>query len=160
MGFLKKKKTRKIYSTSIATTRVFQDDLLYQVKVKSILEKIQKDLDSRTYTLRYGNSGAAQLFQYYLSGLYNYSAHLPTSTMGAVGVSANVIENILSGIESESFTFTGADYTTPSDTFWVLWRLQQDINFASDSIANIISNLDKPNKILLIFTYLTTQQTL
>ena len=129
MGFLKKKKTRKIYSTSIATTRVFQDDLLYQVKVKSILEKVQKDLDSRTYTLRYGNSGAAQLFQYYLSGLYNYSAHLPTSTIGAVGVSANVIENILRGIESESFTFTGADYTTPSDTFWVLWRLQQDINY-------------------------------
>ena len=129
MGFLKKKKTRKIYSTSIATTRVFQDDLLYQVKVKSILEKIQKDLDSRTYTLRYGNSGAAQLFQYYLSGLYNYSDHLPTSTIGAVGVSANVIENILRGIESESFTFTGADYTTPSDTFWVLWRLQQDINY-------------------------------
>jgi hypothetical protein len=129
MGFLKKKKTRKVYSTSIATTRVFQDDLLYQVKVKSILEKIQKDLDSRTYTLRYGNSGAAQLFQYYLSGLYNYSAHLPTSTIGAVGVSANVIENILRGIESESFTFTGADYTTPSDTFWVLWRLQQDINY-------------------------------
>ena len=129
MGFLKKKKTRKVYSTSIATTRVFQDDLLYQVKVKSILEKIQKDLDSRTYTLRYGNSGAAQLFQYYLSGLYDYSAHLPTSTIGAVGVSANVIENILRGIESESFTFTGADYTTPSDTFWVLWRLQQDINY-------------------------------
>lgn len=129
MGFLKKKKTRKIYSTSIATTRVFQDDLLYQVKVKSILEKTQKDLDSRTYTLRYGNSGAAQLFQYYLSGLYDYSDHLPTSTIGAVGVSANVIENILRGIESESFTFTGADYTTPSDTFWVLWRLQQDINY-------------------------------
>ena len=129
MGFLKKKKTRKIYSTSIATTRVFQDDLLYQVKVKSILEKIQNGLDSRTYTLRYGNSGAAQLFQYYLSGLYNYSDHLPTSTIGAVGVSANVIENILRGIESESFTFTGADYTTPSDTFWVLWRLQQDINY-------------------------------
>ena len=129
MGFLKKKKTKKVYSTSIATTRVFQDDLLYQVKVKSILEKIQKDLDSRTYTLRYGNSGAAQLFQYYLSGLYDYSAHLPTSTIGAVGVSANVIENILRGIESESFTFTGADYTTPSDTFWVLWRLQQDINY-------------------------------
>ena len=129
MGFLKKKKTKKIYSTSIATTRVFQDDLLYQVKVRSILEKIQKDLDSRTYTLRYGNSGAAQLFQYYLSGLYDYNDHLPTSTIGAVGVSANVIENILRGIESESFTFTGADYTTPSDTFWVLWRLQQDINY-------------------------------
>ena len=129
MGFLKKKKTKKIYSTSIVTTRVFQDDLPYQVKVKSILEKTQKDLDSRTYTLRYGNSGAAQLFQYYLSGLYDYSAHLPTSTIGAVGVPANVIENILRGIESESFTFTGADYTTPSDTFWVLWRLQQDINY-------------------------------
>lgn len=129
MGFLKKKKKKKVYSTSIATTRVFQDDLLYQVKVRSILEKIQKDLDSRTYTLRYGNSGAAQLFQYYLSGLYDYSDHLPTSTIGAVGVSANVIENILRGIESESFTFTGADYTTPSDTFWVLWRLQQDINY-------------------------------
>ena len=129
MGFLKKKKTKKRYSTSVATTRVFKDDLLYQVKVRSILEKIQKDLDSRTYTLRYGNSGAAQLFQYYLSGLYDYSAHLPTSTIGAVGVSANVIENILRGIESESFTFAGADYTTPSDTFWVLWRLQQDINY-------------------------------
>ena len=38
------------------------------------------------------------------------------------------------------------------------YRLQQDINFASDSIANIISNLDKPNKILLIFTICNKQE--
>lgn len=128
MGFLRKKKKKRVFIAEVVAAPMFdlKKDLLDETIPRMVVEKVKKNQSAKDYLLNYGNAGAAQLFQYYLSGKYNYMNRLPDASIGTVGVPSNIIENVIKGIEgTTNIRFNKAVYNVPDDDAWVEHQLQQ-----------------------------------
>lgn len=140
MGLFKKKKKKKIYSASIAAVKVFDKDALPDAKRRLVLEKIKKNLDAVDYVKSYANSGAAQLFEYYLSGKYRTGDRLPTATINSLGVSDEAIKAVIDDIEGTPVTVLSCTFDVPDDGNWVTYQLQEMIGYRADSQTVVVND--------------------
>ena len=77
-----KKVTETYTSYQMSAVEIIEDDILDQTRRQLVLKYVQKNMSGKDYVMDYGNTGAAQFFQYYLGGLYDYSDQLPTVSLG------------------------------------------------------------------------------
>lgn len=129
MGIFGSKKKKKIYTTEVNAVPVFDENLLEETRKKLVLDYLKKGLTGLDYVQSYGNTGAAQFFEYYLKGKYEYMDYLPTSTIGAIGVPSSVMTSIVQSIESEPIVVTKVDYILPDNRLWITYQLQEMIGY-------------------------------
>lgn len=77
-----KKVTETYTSYQMSAVEIIEDDILDQTRRQLILKYVQKNMSGKDYVMDYGNTGAAQFFQYYLGGIYDYEDELPTVSVG------------------------------------------------------------------------------
>lgn len=89
-----KKKTKTYTQVAMSNTEIIEEDVLDNTRKRLILKYVKTGYGSRNYALDYGNTGAAQFFQYRLAGS-TFPDGIPTITVGGAGVPITEIQNIL-----------------------------------------------------------------
>lgn len=90
-----KKRVQTWTTTSMILQEIVESDVLEETRQRLVLKYVQTGYGARDYCLDYGNTGAAQFFQYYLGGHYDYSDVIPTVTLGGVGTPLHLLQQIL-----------------------------------------------------------------
>lgn len=131
-----KKKVQRWTTTAMVLEEIIETDVLKETTERLVLKYVKTGYSSRDYCLDYGNTGAAQFFQYYLGGRYDYSDVIPKVTLGGAGTPLSAIQDILDGKYNrhvnilEYYTINPAwnrvSYTAPSGANGTVWGSNLD----------------------------------
>ncbi len=90
-----KKRVENWTETQMLIEELIENDVLDETRQRLVLKYMQTGYGSKNYVMDYGNTGAAQLFQYRLGGQYDYHAGQPTVVLGGAGTPISAIQEVL-----------------------------------------------------------------
>lgn len=124
MGFFSKKKTKRIHSTSVAASQVYENNRLEEIRIKNIIKKVKHNMSGQEYVMEYSKYGAEMLRNYNYRGRdIGSNTKIKATT---VEIPKEEIKELLVLIEeTEDIIFHSFEYDTPENTDWIFYQLQR-----------------------------------
>ena len=140
--------TDTTYHINVMATRIFEDDLLERTRNELIIEYMKNNTGGLGFVMGFGNTGAAQMLQYDITGDQDFKEYLPYAAFGADSIPKEIIQSIIqNNVEGTSIRMLSTIFNIPDDSTFAKWYLQEyfDYNVGANILFmnNAYYRLDK-----------------
>ena len=125
----------------LSACKVFDKDIYPETQKKLILEYVKQGLSGKDYIMSFGNTGAAQLKQYYLEGQSDYIDYLPDAYITGMSLSLDLILHEIEEYENTTVEIFDSVYGyLPIEDFGKFY-LQNHYNYNISQDDTFIDNV-------------------